>query len=86
MGRALERAVQERVAEGLVSLNAWARLLLEQLGDPRTSGGSGAQAVKARVQRTDTLRLLATPELDYFLWRVGDATARLINMATLPLA
>ena len=61
-------------------MNAWARLLLELRGDPRTSGGSGAQAVKARVQRTDTLRLLATPELDDFLRRVGDATARLINM------
>jgi putative transposase len=72
--------VRERAIEGLVPLNAWARLLLEQLGDPRISGGSGAQAVKARVQRTDTLRLLATPELDDFLWRVGDATARLINM------
>jgi putative transposase len=32
------------------------------------------------VVRTDTLRLLATPELDDFLRRVGDATARLINM------
>jgi hypothetical protein len=32
------------------------------------------------VQRTDTLRLLATPELDDFLRRVGDTTARLINM------
>jgi putative transposase len=28
----------------------------------------------------DTLRLLATPELDDFLRRVGDATAKLINM------
>jgi len=64
----------------VVPLNAWARLLLEQLGDPRISGGSGAQAVKARVVRTDTLRLLTTPELDDFLRRVGDATARLINM------
>jgi hypothetical protein len=33
-----------------------------------------------QVVRTDTLRLLATPELDDFLWRVGDATAKLINM------
>jgi putative transposase len=32
------------------------------------------------VVRTDTLRLLTTPELDDFLRRVGDATARLINM------
>jgi putative transposase len=32
------------------------------------------------VQRTDTLRLLTTPELDDFLRRVGDATAKLINM------
>jgi putative transposase len=32
------------------------------------------------VQRTDTLRLLTTPELDEFLQRVGDATAKLINM------
>jgi len=64
----------------IVPLNAWARLLLELCGDPRTSGGRWAQAVKARVQRTDTLRLLTTPELDDFLRRVGDATARLINM------
>jgi putative transposase len=62
-------------------LNAWARLLLEQLGDPRTSGGRWAQAVqRVQVVRTDTLRLLTTPELDEFLQRVGDATARLINM------
>ncbi|MCC6050736.1 MAG: transposase, partial [Thermofilum sp.] len=33
-----------------------------------------------QVVRTDTLRLLTTPELDDFLRRVGDATARLINM------
>jgi putative transposase len=33
-----------------------------------------------RVVRTDTLRLLTTLELDEFLQRVGDATARLINM------
>jgi putative transposase len=32
------------------------------------------------VVRTDTLRLLATPEIDEFLQRVGDATAKLINM------
>jgi putative transposase len=62
-------------------LNAWARLLLELRGDPRIGGGSGAQALqRVRVQRTDTLRLLTTPELDDFLRRVGDATARLINM------
>jgi putative transposase len=30
--------------------------------------------------RTDTLRLLVTPELEDFLRRVGDATAKLINM------
>jgi len=35
---------------------------------------------RALVQRTDTLRLLTTPELDDFLRRVGDATAKLINM------
>jgi putative transposase len=70
--RALEREV--------VPLNAWARLLLELCGDPRCSGGRWAQALKARVQRTDTLRLLTTPELDGFLRRVGDATAKLINM------
>jgi hypothetical protein len=28
----------------------------------------------------DTLRLLTTPELEDFLRRVGDATAKLINM------
>jgi hypothetical protein len=55
-------------------LNAWARLLLELCGDPRIGGGRWAQAVKARVVRTDTLRLLATPELDDFLRRAGDAT------------
>jgi putative transposase len=33
-----------------------------------------------RVQRVDTLRLLTTPELEDFLRRVGDATAKLINM------
>jgi putative transposase len=63
----------------VVPLNAWARLLLEQLGDPRTSGGRWAQALQ-RVQRTDTLRLLTTPELEDFLRRVGDATAKLINV------
>jgi len=61
-------------------LNAWARLLLEQFGDPRDSGGRWAQSAKVQVVRTDTLRLLTTPELDDFLRRVGDATARLINM------
>jgi putative transposase len=81
VGRARSSAVQERVAEGLVPLNAWARLLLEQFGDPRCSGGSGAQAAqRVQVVRTDTLRLLTTPELDDFLRRVGDATAKLINM------
>jgi putative transposase len=65
----------------VVPLNAWARLLLELCGDPRCGGGSGAQAVqKVLVQRTDTLRLLATPEIEELLRRVGDATARLINM------
>jgi putative transposase len=70
----------QALEQEVVPLNAWARLLLELCGDPRCSGGSGAQAVKARVVRTDTLRLLTTPELEDFLWRVGDATARLINM------
>ena len=76
--RGLEpRALEQEV----VPLNAWARLLLEQLGDPRISGGSGAQALqRVQVVRTDTLRLLTTPELDDFLQRVGDATAKLINM------
>jgi len=85
----VENAVRGHAVRGLepralelevVPLNAWARLLLELCGDPRTSGGRWAQAVKARVQRTDTLRLLATPELDDFPQRVGDATAKLINM------
>jgi putative transposase len=62
----------------IVPLNAWARLQLGQGGDPCGSGGSGAQAVS--VVRTDTLRLLVTPELEDFLRRVGDATAKLINM------
>ena len=70
-----------QVLEGLVPLNAWARLLLELCGDPRTSGGRWAQALqRVSVVRTDTLRLLTTPELDDFLRRVGDATAKLINM------
>jgi putative transposase len=65
----------------VVPLNAWARLLLEQLGDPRGSGGSGAQALqRVQVVRTDTFRLLTSPELDEFLQRVGDATAKLINV------
>jgi putative transposase len=75
------RGLEPRALEqGVVPLNAWARLLLELCGDPRCGGGSGARALKARVQRTGTLRLLTTPELDDFLRRVGDATARLINM------
>jgi putative transposase len=74
------RGLQLRALEQeVVPLNAWARLLLELCGDPRISGGSGAQALQ-RVVRTDTLRLLTSPELDDFLRRVGDATARLINM------
>jgi putative transposase len=80
-GELAVRGLQLRAPEQeVIPLNAWARLLLEQFGDPRISGGSGAQAVKARVVRTDTLRLLTTPELDDFLQRVGDATARLINI------
>ena len=72
-------AVCNRVlVESLVPLNAWARLQLGQGGDPCGSGGSGAQAVS--VKRVDTLRLLVTPELEDFLRRVGDATAKLINM------
>jgi len=71
------RALEQEI----VPLNAWARLLLEQLGDLRTSGGRWAQALqRVQVVRTDTLRLLTTPELDDFLRRVGDATAKLINM------
>jgi len=82
LGRVLESAVCNRVlVEGLVPLNAWARLQLEHGGDPCGSGGSGAQAVqRVSVVRTDTLRLLTTPELEDFLRRVGDATAKLINM------
>jgi putative transposase len=80
VGRTRSSAVQERVEGELVPLNAWARLLLELCGDPRCGGGRWAQAQRVRVQRTDTLRLLTTPELDDFLRRVGDATARLINM------
>jgi putative transposase len=80
-GELAVRGLQLRALEQeLVPLNARARLLLELCGDPRCGGGSGAQAVKARVVRTDTLRLLTTPELDEFLQRVGDATAKLINM------
>jgi len=68
----------ENNENGLVPLNAWARLQLEQTGDPHCGGGSGAQAVC--VQRTDTLRLLPTSEQEELLQRVGDAAARLINM------
>jgi hypothetical protein len=80
VGRVLGSAVcdQEYVARGFAPLNAWARLQLELCGDPCGSGGSGAQAVS--VVRTDTLSLLVTPELEDFLWRVGDATAKFINM------
>jgi len=75
------RGLQLRAPElEVVPLNAWARLLLELCGDPRTSGGSGAQAQRVSVVRADTLRLLTTPELDDFLRRIGDATAKLINM------
>ena len=84
-----ENAVREQAVRGLelralelevVPLNAWARLLLELCGDPRTSGGRWARALqRVSVVRTDTLRLLATPEIDEFLQRVGDATAKLIN-------
>ena len=76
------RGLEPRALEQeIVPLNAWARLLLELCGDPRGSGGSGAQALqRVRVMRTDALRLLTTPELDDFLRRVGDATAKLINM------
>jgi putative transposase len=35
---------------------------------------------RVSVVRTDTLRLLTSPEIDEFLQRVGDVTARLINM------
>jgi putative transposase len=81
-GELAVRGLEPRASEQeVVPLNAWARLLLEQLGDPRCGGGSGAQALqRVRVARTDTLRLLTTPEIDEFLQRVGDATARLINM------
>ena len=50
---------------------------MERGGDPRGSGGSGAQA---RVWRVETLRLHPTLELEEFLRSIGDATARLINM------
>jgi putative transposase len=82
VGEQVVRGLELRALEQeVVPLNAWARLLLEQLGDPRCSGGSGAQALqRVQVVRTDTLRLLTTPELDDFLRRVGDATAKLINM------
>jgi len=35
---------------------------------------------RVRVVRVDTLRLLPSSRLEDFLWRVGDATAKLINM------
>ena len=82
MGEQAVRGLEPRALEQeVVPLNAWARLLSEQFGDPRCSGGRWAQALqRVQVVRTDTLRLLTTPELDDFLRRVGDATAKLINM------
>jgi putative transposase len=82
VGEQAVRGLEPRAPEReVIPLNAWARLLLELRGDPRISGGRWAQALqRVLVVRTDTLRLLATPELDDFLRRVGDATARLINM------
>jgi putative transposase len=82
VGEQAVRGLEPRAPEQkVVPLNAWARLQLELRGDPRTSGGRWAQALqRVQVVRTDTLRLLTTPELDDFLRRVGDATARLINM------
>ena len=61
----------------MIQLNSWAQLLMEHCGDPRGSGGSGAQAV---AWRCDTVRLLLTPEQEEFLWRVGDTVAKLINV------
>jgi putative transposase len=80
-GHAVRGPEPRALEQGVVPLNAWARLLLELCGDPRCGGGRWAQALqRVRVVRTDTLRLLTTPEIDDFLRRVGDATARLINM------
>ena len=66
--------------EGLIPLNSWAQLLMEHGGDPRGSGGSGAQAQSVWVWRCDTVRLHPTLEQEELLQSVGDATARLINM------
>uniref|UniRef100_A0A7C4B9L9 Transposase n=1 Tax=Thermofilum pendens TaxID=2269 RepID=A0A7C4B9L9_THEPE len=63
----------------MVPLNAWAQLLVGR-GDLRGSGGSGAWAEAVWVWRCDTVKLLPTPEQEELLRRVGDATARLINM------
>jgi putative transposase len=59
-------------------LNAWARLLVGQCGEPRGSGVSGARAV--RVWRCDVVRLLPSIEQEELLRRVGDQCARLVNM------
>jgi putative transposase len=61
-----------------VPLNAWARLLLG-LGDPRCYGG-GLIGLQAVVKRCDVVRLHPTPQQEELLRRVGDQTARLINM------
>ena len=74
-----EEKRNESSGEGLIPLNSWAQLLAERGGDPRGSEGSGAQA-QAVVWRAETFRLHPTLEQEEFLWRVGDATARLINM------
>jgi len=72
-----EQKRNEDSEEGLIPLNSWAQLLAERGGDPCGSGGSGDQAV---VWRAETFRLLPRPEQEEFLWRVGDAVAKLINM------
>jgi len=59
-------------------LNAWACLV--GLHEPRNSGVSSAQAGGAMIWRSDVVRLEPTPEQEKVLWRVGDATARLINV------
>ncbi|MCC6003372.1 MAG: transposase [Thermofilum sp.] len=78
--RSAKRAKKKIDGEGIIiePLNAWARLLVGQCGEPRGSGVSEARAV--RVWRCDVVRLLPTPRQEELLCLVGDQTARLINM------
>ncbi|MCC6006026.1 MAG: hypothetical protein LM590_16935, partial [Thermofilum sp.] len=65
------KIIKEIDGEGIIiePLNAWARLLVGQCGEPRGSGVSGARAV--RVWRCDVVRLLPSIEQEELLRRIG---------------